>query len=993
MLTSAEFLRHVWPEEGVYAIATPFTIPGTTTRTYAHKTFDTIDDAVRFVESQKARADIYFAVHTLQTHKVWNPEKTNRKTGELGAYEIRTIANMEQAKCLFFDLDVGVSNERVTKYATQVDALAGLMHFCRTAHLPRPTVVSSGGGLHVYWVLDRAIASTDWKRIAVKLRQLAKIHGLLADPARTTDVTSVLRVADTWNHKSLPLRAVSVLHVGTPSTLPQFVAAVQSAITRAGVQETVLDMPHSVPGLESNLDHDGLYDGPPVTLRALVTACQQVRRIVQLRGNVSEPEWYHTINLVRFVEQGDIRVHQISEGHPAYSREATDAKVAQLREKQIKPTSCAKLAEVAGDEGCATCVFAGKVKSPIVAARYKDPAPVVVLPPPMGTTVPPVVVPAPPSPYMRMKGGGIALRGKTKDGDESNTVIYEHDLYPVRRLVNAASAVEQQVWCVVLPREGAKEFTLDADALYDRRKFVSTIANHGIYPVSSFVPFLQDYMIAYITELQRLVDAETQSNHLGWSEQHTQFILPDKVLHADGNVKPSQLSIGAARASAQVHTQGELHQQVSLLNFYRNPAYLPNQFYIMASLAAPLFYMTGHHGVVVNASGEAGASKSTSLYTAASLWGQPELYPINGTNNGATVRGRNERVTTLANLPICVDEITHMPVKDAIDLVMSVTQPGHRIRLNTEGIERNGSGSYKATIMLATANNSLHGVLSTDNAAGTAGSMRVVEIIFKAHHVHKKHEADAFWHALKQHYGHVGEAFMQYVVTHLDEVSARVRAMMRTIDEAVQTQASERFWSATIATILVAGEIAHELRLLPYDMAAVREWALTVQVPYMRGVVRDEYTNPLGILAEYLEHINGDILVATRMAGHANLTNVIKAPRGQLLAHFDTEEKTMWVLKKGFKDYCVRSGANFLKILDDLSIPRLNAEGVTSRILASKNARKVLGSGTEYAKAQSWCFVINMAHPEITGAVDLALVKPDRRAHDDHRTLERRGTA
>ena len=43
------------------------------------------------------------------------------------------------------------------------------------------------------------------------------------------------------------------------------------------------------------------------------------------------------------------------------------------------------------------------------------------------------------------------------------------------------------------------------------------------------------------------------------------------------------------------------------------------------------------------------------------------------------------------------------PVKDAVDLAMSITQPGHRIRLQTDGVERATVGSYKATIMLTTA--------------------------------------------------------------------------------------------------------------------------------------------------------------------------------------------------------------------------------------------------------------------------------------------------
>lgn len=972
----AAFLHHIWPASGVYVLASPFTIPGTTTRTYAHAVCTSIDEAARWAARWAHKTDQYFAVHTLREARVWNPNKVNRRTGEQGAYEVRTHANMAESKALFLDLDVG---EGARKYATQQDAVRGLRDLCRETQLPKPTIVSSGGGIHVYWTLTAPMPSAEWRTLADLLRQVVRRHNVWADPTRTTDVASVLRVAGTWNHKREPLRPVTVLHWGEATDVSTLRQILETSLIRLGVE---VPSPTTVPlgasplsELGSNLTGD-TFSGPPVSLKAVVSACTQIRRIVQLRGNVSEPEWYHALNVVRFVERGDQLIHKISDGHPDYTPEATDAKVRQLIEKQVNPTSCLKLADVAGDEGCATCVFAGKVKSPLVAARHLDQAPAPVVAAPPGTTTPPPVVPPPPAPYTRMKGGGVSMQGKTKEGDEVHTVIYPHDLYPVRRVVNSASAVEQQVWCVVLPREGAKEFILDADALYDRRKFVMTIANHGIYPVASFVQFLQDYMIAYIAELQRCVDADAQCNHLGWGDAYSHFILPTKILHADGRITPAQLSVGAARASAHVHAAGDIITQTKLLEFYKHPQYLPNQFFIMAALAAPIFYMTGHHGVIVNASGDAGASKSTTLYTAASLWGQPELYPINGTNNGATVRGRNERVTTLANLPVCVDEITHMPVKDAVDLAMSITQPGHRIRLTQEGIERHSVGSYKATMMLTTANNSLHSILSTDNAAGTAGSMRVVEVMFHVQHIHEKHEADTYWHQLKQHYGHIGEAFMRHVLQHRDVVSARVRSVMREVDQAASIQASERFWSAAIASVIVAAEIAQQLGLSSYDPQQLRAWALTVQVPHMRGVVGEAYTNPMGILAEYLEHANGDILVSTRMAGHANISNIIKAPRGQLLAHYDMETKIMWVLKKGFKDYCQRTGANSLKILDELTSPRINTAGQLTRIVKHKHIRKVLGAGTEFAKAQSWCFTIDMTHPDVTGSVDLGLITP-----------------
>ncbi|WP_309646730.1 DUF927 domain-containing protein, partial [Phenylobacterium sp.] len=642
--------------------------------------------------------------------------------------------------------------------------------------------------------------------------------------------------------------------------------------------------------------------------------------------------------------------------------------------KALGPTSCRKLMEESGaanEEICIGCPFVGRVQGPLGAARFKDPAPAPVLTELVGATVVETVMPDPPPPFTRMKGGGIAVSAKNADGNMVEEKIYDYDLFPVRRLSNPTQGIEQQVWRVILPREEPKDFTLDADMLYDSRKFVTAIANQGIYPNKGHIPTLQEYMVAYIAQLQKLVDADAQCNHLGWADDYTRFILPDKVIAADGTARSAQLSLGAQRASAQVHKKGSIHEQIRLLKFYDHRQYLPNQFYIVGGLAAAVFHLTGHHGVIINASGDAGASKSTSLYTAASLWGQPELYPINGTNNGATVRGRNERVTVLANLPVCVDEITHMPVKDAIDLAMSITQPGHRIRLETSGVERASVGSYKSTIMLATGNNSLHGLLSTDNAAGTAGSMRVFEIRFEANKVHKKHEADEYLHALKENYGHIGEAFILHVIKNLESVKKRIRAKTKEIDLELGIQSSERFWSAAIATILVACEIANELGLLSYDPVAMKQWVIDVQVPQMRGVVKDEYSDPLAILGDYLEQINSNILVMEKVRPQqGNLyNNLQRKPMGAMLAHYDTDEQMLYVLKKGFKDYCTRIGGNSIKILDDLHMVR---DG--SRIVANRNTRRTLGAGTEFAKAQSWCFSINMAHPDVSGAVDLTLV-------------------
>lgn len=974
-MTPFEFLNTLWPDEGYYALATPFRIPNTTRITYAHKVFDSIEAAASFVEKQKGRSDIFFAVHSLDQPKVWNPKKPDPKTGEMGAYEVRTHANMSQARAFFFDLDVGSDPK---KYPTQAAALADLKRFCQEAQLPRPMVTSSGGGLHVYWPLNRAMPSTEWVQHAQRLKALAKHHGLKADPMRTTDVASVLRVAGTYNLKDVENpRKVKVMLAAAQTTTKRFTTAVSDALIRAGETPRAIDLltPMVVTDDDLGSNTERTYDGPPVTLQALGKACGQVRRFAKLRGDVSEPEWYAMLQLIRLTEDGPDWCHKLSAGHPNYDRDTTDQKLAYLEQKGVGPTLCSTLADRCGADICQACPHFNVVKSPLVAGRNKDVAAAPILAPQL-PSMPAVQLPDPPEPFKRLKSGGIGMEVMNREGNEVTVVIYDNDLYPIRRITDRERRLEQQVWVAVLPREGAKEFTIDAAALYKIDALATQLANNGVYPRPSRMKEVQEYMSAYIAELQKLQDAEASFNALGWHDDFNSFVLPDKVLHRDGSVTPSQLTVHAESSAQAISKAGTLADQVALLRFYAHPGYLPNQFFVLSALAAPLFHMTGHAGVVVNATGEAGASKSTSLYTGSSLWAKPMKYPLNGTNHGATQKARAQRMTTMGSLPVCVDEITTMPFRDAQELVMAVTQPEGRLGLTRDGKERRQSESEKSTIMLTTANNSLHGLLSHENAAGTAGSMRVFEIGFRSGIVHRKHEADAYLAALKDNYGHVGEAFMAYVITHYDEVAERVRRMMRKIDEEAQVQSSERFWSAAAACTIVAGEIAKELGLLAYDPDRLYRWLIDQQFPHMRGVVVAEYTTPLGTLADYLETISSNIIVMDRQKG-GHTTYVLRAPSGQLLAHYDMAEKTMLVLKKGFKDYCLRVGANSTKILDDLATPKVDEAGKSTRVIANKSIKKVLGAGTEYAKMQSWCFSVNMDHPEVTGVVDLSVVSGD----------------
>lgn len=1021
-MTPGKFLRLVWPDTGFYCVAHPFKPEGSATTTYVHKVFATISEAVTHVHEMQHRADTFFAVLSLAQAQVWNPEKDDPKTGQKGAFSQRTATNMHAAKAAFFDLDVG---PEAHKYPTQRDALQGLVDFLGKSLLPQPTLVSSGGGVHAYWHYAESISRDEWRLIAWRMRQLAEGLGLKVDPMRTTDSTSVLRVPDTYNWKDRANpRPVKVLQEGAVTPVELFRRTLSDAMVRHGIAATDAPERQSSKPLETyGLDAQTFNDfGPKPTLEELGAACAQVRAIVRSQTDPSDPHygpldntaWYRgMLATVKHVDGGDDWCRKLTALHPRTVAD-TDAKLLQL--EQFPPARCATLQQYMPwkDSPCQGCRHRDKVPNPFVAARLTTPAP------PPGATLSPgseppatpsdsassqpssapvavaslmppsvallaAMIPNPPRPYERLKTGQVAVTRKDKDGNETTTVILEHDLYPLKRLSNKEAGTEQQVWRATLPRSGPRDFVIDADVLYDSRKFCVAVSNNGIYPHKAEISALQDYMVAYINQLQKSLDADIQRNHLGWADDLSQFVLPDKVLRADGTVLQSALSTQAERAAQHIRKAGTLQRQVELMRFYDRPEYIPNQYVVLNGLASILFHMTGHHGIVVNCSGAAGASKSTSLYTAASLWGHPKLWPLNGTNRGATANARMQRVATNANLPTCVDEITNLPARDAVDLVMGITQPGHRLRLTTDGTERKAEDGLKSAVMITTANSSLHSLISMDNASGTAGSMRVFEMRFHAQRVHSKAEADEYLRELEQNYGHIGEIFAQFVVRNQAAVAKRVHQLIEEIDTSARIRSSERFWSADVAVCIVAGEISRALHLLPYDPAPILDWAVTQQIPYMRGVVGDEYRDPLAVLTDYIAEKHGNIVVIDKVASVAGGTTGqavvgqtafnVNTVNSALLGHYDLRAGVLYLLKQGFKDHCSRIGASASRIIEDLHTPIPVPGGSARRIVLDRQARRTLGAGTAMAKGQVWCFAVDMTHPDMSGIAPLQVVQ------------------
>lgn len=966
------FLQAVWPGAGYFTLAIPFKPADSSVSVFRHEVFESHQATIAAATRLSQVKDVYFCVHSLKEPKVWNPKKIDWKTKTPGAYEIRTHQNMHMAKCLFLDIDVGNSDN---KYPSQYEAISALRQFIETTGLPKPYIVSSGGGLHIYWPFVEAIPSSVWLGLAQKLKALTAALHFQADPSRTADPSSVLRLPGTLNHKREP-RPVAVLRQGTCTPVEELTRIIDAALASAGVSAPVLSRPPV--RLQGFADNTSLPAGPDPSFKSVVAACPQMQEIVRARGDVSEPLWYAALSVARCCRNGNSIAHKMSAGAPSYSYEETEARLARLEAVGVGPTKCETFS-AHNPAPCQRCPAWGKTTSPVPLARKTEQLPPPVAEAPKVTvqtvknlaTLVPVgragPLPSPPPPFGRSAVGvTMQLGSSTKPDEDDETAeiiqLMHHDFYPVRRYRDQLRGTETHVWVADLPLTGKEELHLPAEAMYDLRKLGGILANRGVITKAKLLPHIGSYMSAYIRSLQAAVAAETVRNVLGWNDELTEFTLPEKVLHSDGTVTVPVLSQEVTRAVSAVHSKGSMARQLELLEFFDHPDYAANQFVICAALGSPLFYMTGHHGVVLNMSGPPGASKSTTLYTGAGLWGDPLRMTINGTTRGATANARDNRMMVMANLPQLVDEITRMAPKDMADMAMGVTQSEGRLRLETTGSERRTAQSNKSTILICTANTSLYSALASDRADSTAEAVRVFEIPLRLARVHTKAQADDYLQELKANYGHVGEQFMSYVIQNRAKIHERVRTIMRAVDSQLNISGSERFWSATAAVACCTCEIAAELGLFKYNVKTLWRWLAGHQVPSMRRAMTEQYLPPVSVLADYLETINGNMLVvqtAGRWSG--NLSAVIREPKtSQLLARHEVDNGKLWLQRKAFKDYCTKAGHNYMNILETLQM---------NKIIHRNTIAKVLGAGTDYAKGQTTCLQLDMRHPDLVGAV------------------------
>lgn len=183
---ASKFLGSVWGADdrgrlsGVHYIAEP------TQAGWRHHPVYTVAEAVRRAqEISDAGKNAYFACAEYLTDD-------NRK-GD----------NVSRVRALWLDIDCGADKSAKGEgYSTKAEAHDAMVKLCEEAGLPMSSaLVNSGHGLHVYWVLGAEVLPEEWRAYSRLWKAMTAKYGFRADPARTADIASVMRVPGTMNWK------------------------------------------------------------------------------------------------------------------------------------------------------------------------------------------------------------------------------------------------------------------------------------------------------------------------------------------------------------------------------------------------------------------------------------------------------------------------------------------------------------------------------------------------------------------------------------------------------------------------------------------------------------------------------------------------------------------------------------------------------------------------------------------------------------------------
>ena len=851
------------------------------------KFYDTIDQVVDVAENLDAEGyDVYYALATFN---------------DAGS---RKVDNVKYLNSFFLDLDCGASKD----YATQGDAITALRGFCKKLSLPKPVMVNSGHGIHVYWMLDAPVCLDDWLTVSERLKKLCADHGLLADPAVTADAARVLRIPTTHNYKKDPPAPVNFVFADTVNT-----------VNFDSFSELLGNDPVSIPKKyvpETNSAfRDALNSNIESTFREIIRktqekrGCQHLKHILKNQEECSEPMWRAGLSIAKFCTDSHDAIHAISKNHADYTAHDTQKKVDLIK----GPYLCNTFDEY--ESGiCSECPHWGKIKSPIslgmrvIEAEESENV--------FEGADEEHVIPTYPRPYFRGLNGGIYVRTTNSEGDPDEKLIYHNDLYVVKRIRDVELG-ESVVMRLHLPRDGVREFTLPLTAVTSREEFRKYMSMQGVAVTK--MDEIMSYTTTWVNELQANSVADESHRQFGWvDDECSAFVLGDKTIYKD-RIEYNPPSPQTTALFPLFEPRGTYDEWKDMISFYNRDGFEMEQFVVGVSFGSILMNFASINCANLHLHGETGVGKTTAVQTGLTLWGNPEDLM---THENDTLNTRMNRGEVYHNLPLLMDEITNTPGRQLSVLAYQLTGGRQRGRMASGSNTERYRGKPWRLLSITTANASIVERISMIKSMPKAEAQRILEYRVKEQTFSTTKETHEYRLNMLKTYGHAGIEYVQYIMKDLDGVKKLLTSVQEKVDLKADLKAENRFWSIYVAATVTGLILAKRANIVEYDPKKAFDWGIELLKQNKRGV-SDMSISVTEVLNDYINEHWGNVLwikstddLRKNEAESIVIPEVL--PRGKLVARYETDLKRAYLVPKPLKIWCGEHQINYSSFVSDL---------------------------------------------------------------------------
>jgi hypothetical protein len=927
--------------------------------------------------------DIYVCLSTQRRAD----ERTAKTSGRTYLRSIRGQENAVALKSLFLDID---AKPGPNGYADMNEAVTALGNFLKAVNLPKPSlVVSSGGGLHVYWTLTRPLPLHEWQPLAYALAEATKRHGLKCDTQCTIDGARILRVPDTFNRKNEEPRPVRL--AGTPTDFDYTVERMAQALEPYKTITPSNPLPPRMP-LKGPSDLSAGVDmgaSAPADLKSVARSCGFIRDAIITNGkDLANPLWNLTTLISTFAQNGRAMAHVMGMGHPGYTKESTDElydrKERERQNKGLGWPSC-KTISASGSTWCQGCPHFAAGRSPLNLATKAAPSVAAAgVSGVLGATA--------------LQPGHAGLAGRAGQGPRQDDLPAGY----VRRADNV-------VCIVVLGNDGATQ-TLEPISTYPMwepriqkqphytlnfmsvtetgrttqialpLKEASTadglkrlLWGQGLPLRPKETKGMMDFMVSWIEKLQKDKQRVVNSAPFGWAQRGgitEGFVYGGQLWTPNG---PSAAANPDPLIASQYEPVGEKDPWIIAANMITSQGRPQLDAIIASAFAAPLVKFTNEQGILISTySQESGIGKTTTMRIAQAVWGDPSraMQGLNDTQNSVV-----GKIGELRSLPMYWDELkSEEDTKRFVKLVFQLTQGREKARM-TQAVTQRAQGTWR-TMLISASNDSIVDHVMAQSRQTTAGINRVFEyeVAPAVNNKGQINPADAqkIVGALDDNYGVVGREYAEWLGLNHKMLEKEVFEFHRDTGAELGMSAEERYWQVTISTLLLGARYANKLGYTAIDEVRLKSFLAGV-IKRMRG---DKANAPVDMKkAGNISNTLAQFLNAMR-ARHTLKTNQIHVGRGKPAAGSikvlnDASKLDAIYVHIGQDDKLLRmSSTQLSQWLSDRGDSRHLFMRALEQQMGAKSLNARIGAGTQYAGATEYIIEIDLKGSTVLNFLD-----------------------